>query len=77
MERSNLICCLVGYFTAKHPTISSIDLRIMIDQRLQESQLTLLGHEENDINLMQDLLDETIFSVMGRGINREQRRSVK
>mgnify|MGYP001568658543 CR=1 FL=1 len=76
MERSNLICCLVGFFTAKHPSISSDDLKIEIDNRLIESQMTPLGTEPNDSNLLQDLLDETIFSVMGRGINRSQRRSV-
>ena len=76
MERSNFICCLVGFLTAKHPNISGKDLRIIIDQRLLESQLGIIGSESNDENLFQDLLDETIFSVMGRGINRDQRRSV-
>ena len=76
MERSNFICCLVGFLTAKHPSISSTDLKIKIDERLFESQMTPLGTEPHDTDLLQDLLDETMFSVMGRGINRNMRRSV-
>ena len=76
MERSNFICCLVGYITAKHTSISSTDLKIKIDERLFESQMTPLGTESHDTDLLQDLLDETMYSVMGRGINRKLRRNM-
>lgn len=75
MERDRLICCLVGRFVALEPSISSVDLKIKIDQHLQECNLTSIGTEEGDVELLQDLLDETIFSVLGRGINRKMRRS--
>lgn len=77
MERERLICCLVGKFTALQPSINPKDLRIKIDQHLQESNLTTLGSEPNDNELLQDLLDETIISVIGSGINRKMRRSGK
>lgn len=74
MERDRLICCLVGRFTALEPNISSGDLKIKIDQHLQECNLTSIGTEEGDVELLQDLLDETMISVLGAGINRKQRR---
>lgn len=74
MERDRLICCLVGRFTALEPNLNAEDLRIKIDQHLQECNLTSLGTEPNDLELMQDLLDETIISVLGQGINRKMRR---
>jgi len=74
MERNKLICCLVGRFTALEPSICAADLRIKIDQHLQKCNLTLIGTEEGDTDLFQDLLDETIISVLGAGINRKQRR---
>lgn len=77
MERERLICCLVGKFTALQPSINSQDLRIKIDQHLQECNLTILGSEPNDTELLQELLDETMISVIGSGINREMRRSAK
>ena len=75
MERNNLICCLVGWYSAKNPNITADDLRITIDQHLTESQMSTLGTEDGDVQLMQDLLDETIFSVFGRHVNRKQRRA--
>lgn len=77
MERERLICCLVGKFVTLDPSITSQDLRIKIDQYLLESNLTGLGTEPNDIDLLQDLLDETMISVLGSGINRKNRRMVK
>lgn len=76
MERDKLICCLVGRYSALDPSITTDNLRIKIDQHLQECNLTSLGTEPNDLELMQDLLDETIISVLGQGINRKMRRSV-
>lgn len=75
MERNYLICCLVGQITTKHPNISADDLRISIDQRLTECHLSNLGQEESDVQLLQDLLDETMMSVLLQGVNRKQRRS--
>lgn len=74
MERSNLICMLVGWFTAKKPDITANDLRIQIDQSLTDSKLTTIGTEPNDLQLLQELLGEAMISVMGKGINRETRR---
>jgi len=74
MERSNLICMLVGWFTAKKQDITADDLRIQIDQSLTDSKLTTLGTEPNDLQLLEELLGETMISVMGKGINRETRR---
>ena len=74
MERNYLICCLVGQITTKHPNFSADDLRIAIDQRLTECHLSNLGMEETDNQLLQDLLDETMMSVLLRGVNRKQRR---
>lgn len=74
MERSYLICMLVGWFTAKKPDIKADDLRIQIDQSLTDSKLTTLGSEPNDVQLLEELLGETMISVLGKGINRETRR---
>ena len=76
MERDRLICCLLGKYTALQPNISPEDLRVKIDQHLIECQFTPLGTEHGDNDLLQDLLDETMFSVIGRGVNREMRRKV-
>jgi len=76
MERDRLICCLVGKYSALDKTIDAQDLRIKIDQHLSQFNMTPLGQEEGDDELMQDLLDETIFSVLASGgFNRKYRRS--
>lgn len=77
MERDRLICCLVGRYTALEPRINSQDLRIKIDNHLFECKLTPLGTEPNDTELLQELLDETMISVLGQGINRKTRRNAK
>ncbi len=77
MERDRLICCLVGKFSALKPNITADDLRIKIDQHLQECNFTSIGTEEGDLDLFQDLLDETMMSVIGAGINRKMRRDGK
>ena len=74
MQRDRLICCLVGKFTALEPSITADDLRIKIDQHLQECNFTPIGTEDEDLELLQDLLDETMMSVIGSGINRKTRR---
>jgi len=75
MERDRLICCLVGKYSALDKTIQAEDLRIKIDQHLEQFNMIPLGQEEGDDDLMQDLLDETIFSVLSGGFNRKYRRS--
>jgi len=75
MERDRLICCLVGKYSALDKTLDAEDLRIKVDQHLQQFNMIPLGQEPGDEELLQDLLDETIFSVMAGGINRNYRRS--
>lgn len=77
MEREKLICCLVGKFTALEPSINPQDLRIKIDQHLHNCNLTPLGCESNDTELIQELYDEALISVIGSGKNRKARRGVK
>ena len=72
MERNYLICTLVGRFTALEPNISAEDLRYKIDEKLLESCLTPI--DADDVTLLDELLGETMISVMGREINRDQRR---
>lgn len=76
MQRDRLICCLVGKYTALDPSVTANDLRIQIDQHLAECHLTPIGSEEGDTELLQDLLDETMISVLGQGVNRKMRRTV-
>ena len=65
---------MVGWFSGKNPNISSTDLRISIDDSLFESKFTPIGTEPNDLQLLDELLAETMMSVMGKGINRKTRR---
>jgi len=74
VERDRLICCLVGKFSALEPNITAEDLRIKIDQHLQECNFTSIGTEDDDLELFDDLLNETMMSVIGSGINRKMRR---
>jgi len=74
MERNNLICMLVGWFSAKESTIDAQDLRILIDNSLMESKFTPIGTESGDSQLIEELLGETMMSIMGKGINRATRR---
>ena len=76
MERDRLICCLVGWYTRDNPSISSTNLKIKLDNHLINSKFTPLGTEPYDVDLLQDLLDETIMSVLGRGFNRKDRRKL-
>lgn len=72
MERNYLICTLIGRFTALDANISPDDLRYKIDEKLLESCMTPI--DTNDVQLLDEVLAETMISVMGRGINRDQRR---
>ena len=76
MQRDRLICCLVGKYSALNKTIDAQDLKTLVDQHLQGCNLLPLGQEKGDEELMQDLLDETIFSILNTGkFNRKTRRS--
>jgi len=72
MERNYLICALMGKFVEQNHSITSIDLRIKIDQALQISCMTPLN--SNDIELLDEVTGEMMIHVIGRKINRSQRR---
>jgi len=74
MERNYLICGLLGWFCAKEPSIDGVDLKIKIDQVLEESGFTLLGTENDDLQLLDEMVAEFLMSVMGRKFNRQDRR---
>lgn len=76
MERSNLICMLVGWHSAKNPNVDAVDLKILIDNSLMESKFTPIGTELNDLDLLKELSAEAMMSVFGKGINRKTRRNV-
>ena len=74
MERNYLICGLIGWFCAKDPGIDGIDLNIKIDQVLQDSGFTLIGTEKDDTQLLDEMIAEFLLSLIGRNINRQDRR---
>ena len=74
MERHHLVCMLIGWHTAKNPHISSDDLKLEIDNELFKAKFTPLGTEDGDLQLLEELLGETMMYVLGQGINRKQRR---
>lgn len=75
IEREKLICMLVGYYSAKHPNTTGMDLTIYLDQQLIEANQPKLGKE--DVELLDSLLAETMIKVLGSGINRKIRRSIQ
>lgn len=74
MERDKLICCLVGLYCGQDKHIQVADLKIKIDNHLIACNLVPVTTQE-DADLLQDLLDETIWSVLSKGVNRQMRRS--
>ena len=74
MERNYLICSLIGWFCAKESSINGSDLKIKIDQTLTDSKFTPLGTEHTDMQLLDEVTAELLMSVIGRGINRKNRR---
>jgi len=74
IEREKLICCLVGRYSALNPNISGKDLQISIDQHLLKCNMLPLGKDDTD--LLEQLLGETIISILLQGINRKTRRNV-
>lgn len=73
MERNYLISMLIG----KHAALGHLDsdsLRHQVDLDLLEGKMTPLGQEEGDQTLLDELLAEVMIHVLGRGINRKQRR---
>jgi len=76
MQRSYLICSLLGWFCAKEPGIDGPDLKIKIDQVLADSKFTGLGTEDTDMQLLEEVNAELLMSVMGRRFNRRDRRDM-
>ena len=74
MERTYLICGLVGFFCAENNSLDAIDLKIKIDQALESAGFPLIGSEKNDTLLLDEFAAELLMSIMGRGYNRTQRR---
>ena len=77
MERHHLICGLLGYFIAKNPRIRSQDLSENIDEVLAASSFTVLGKEDGDLQLLDEMIAEFTMSVIARGFNRADRRKKK
>lgn len=65
---------LIGWYSATDHTIDADDLRIKIDNALMKSHFTPIGTEDNDLQLMDELLGETMMYVIGQGYNRKDRR---
>src|SRR3990172_3645360 len=63
MERSRLICSLIGYYTGKNPSITAKDLQIQVDNHLLDSNLPILGSEKDDLEILSDLNDETFLHL--------------
>ena len=76
MERNYLICGLIGNFCAKNQSIDSLDLHVKIDQVLIDSGFTVLGSEEGDTELLDEMIGEFQMSLIGRGYNRKDRRNI-
>lgn len=65
---------LVGWYSGKNPSITGTDLKISIDQHLIRCNEPPM--DVNDTELLDQLLAETMWSVLSQGINRNIRRSV-
>ena len=76
MERNYLICGLIGQFCAENQSVDSTDLKIKIDQVLIDSGFTVLGSEEGDAELLDEMIGEFQMSLIGRGYNRKDRRKI-
>ncbi len=74
MERTWLICGMLGWFCAKQPRITSDDLRYKINEFLFQSKFTPLGTEKGDLQLLDEMISELTMSALGRGFNRKDRR---
>jgi len=77
MERHHMICGLVGFFVGENHQITSQNLSYKIDEILIESKFTVLGAEDGDLRLLDEMIAEFTMSVIGRGFNRADRRSKK
>lgn len=72
MERNYLMCALIGKHIALNQNIQGKQLRELIDEELLDSCMTPLGKEDDQF--LSEILAEIMISVMGKGINRGQRR---
>lgn len=77
MERHHLICGLLGYFIGKDQHIRSKDLSDKINEVLEASTFTLLGEEDGDLQLLDEMISEFTMSVIAREFNRADRRKRK
>jgi len=77
MQRAWLICAQLGWYCAKHPNITSDDLRYKIDEFLIDSKFTPLGTEDGDLTLLDEMIGEITMATIGRGFNRADRRKIK
>lgn len=73
MERNYLICSLIAKYTALGHTDTD-SLRYNIDEDLAMAKQKPLGQEEGDMQFLNEYLAEIQIFVMGKGINRRQRR---
>jgi len=64
---------LIGKYVALGHTDTD-SLRYQIDQDLLQSCFTPIGQESGDLNLLDELIGEAMMFVIGKGINRKQRR---
>ena len=75
MERNYLICMLIGQFIAKEgQSATSEKIKDYVDEALLKCCFTPLGREDGDLQLLDELIGETMMFVIGQGINRKQRR---
>lgn len=73
MERDKLICMLIGYYVAKMQNINEYDMQILIDQNLVRANYLPLNDQDKE--LIQELIDESSWFVISKGVNRETRRT--
>lgn len=73
MERNWLICLLIGKYVALGH-LTSDSLRYQIDQDLLTACFTPIGQEPGDLDFLDEILGEAMMFVIGKGVNRKQRR---
>ena len=73
MERNYLLCSLIAKYTALG-THDSDSLRYNIDEDLAIARQKPLGQEPGDSQFIDEYLAEIQIFVMGKGVNRKQRR---
>jgi len=64
---------LIGYYVAKMQNINEYDMQILIDQNLVRANYLPLNDQDKE--LIQELIDESSWFVISKGVNRETRRT--